>query len=115
MKPTLIELSEDAFDAIFPLIQNHLYSDATWCFDESGGCLFEPYGTQLEFVQRQHPRAVWTLVDGDDGNQHLLSGAHLVNRVGYLVSTVLLREGVEAEVCIYCHDQIGHGDEENRD
>ena len=112
MKSALIDLSEDAFDVIFPLIQNHLNPNATWCFDDSGGCLFEPYGTQLEFVQRQHPRAIWTLIDGDDGNQHLLSGAHLVNRVGYLVSTVLLPEGVEAEVCIDCQDLIGHCDEE---
>jgi hypothetical protein len=41
---------------------------------------------------------VWTLVDGDDGDQYLLSGFHFVNRIGYLVSTVAVPEGLDINV-----------------
>ncbi len=109
MASTFIELSEDAFDTLFPLVPNHINRYATWCFNGSGGCLFETYGFELDFVSRQEPRAVWTLIDGDSGEQYLVSGLHLVNRVGYLVSTVLLPEGVEAQVEL---KQIGGDHEE---
>ncbi len=108
MTSTFIELSEDAFDALFPLVPNHLNPNATWCLNGSGGCLFETYGPELDFVRRQDPRSVWTLIDGDDGGQFLTNGVHLVNRIGYLVSTALLPEGVEAQVAL---EQIGGDDE----
>ncbi len=50
--------------------------------------LFETYGDELEFIKRQDPRKVWTLVDGDDGELYIVSGLHLVNRIGYLLSTI---------------------------
>ncbi len=93
-----IELSEAEFDAQFPLLQNHLNPNATWCFDEDRGCLFETYGPEFEFVRHQNPQSVWTLVDGDHDTQYLLSGIHFVNRIGYLISTVSLPEGLEAQV-----------------
>lgn len=109
---TFIELSEDAFDALFPLVPNHLNANATWCLGGSGGCLFETFGEELEFVRAQDPRAVWTLIDGDHDGQYLVSGPHFVNRIGYLVSTVLLPEGVEAQVELEQPDRIG-GDNAN--
>lgn len=95
-----IELSEDAFHALFPLLPNHLNADAAWHIDGVGACLFDTHGLELEFVRRQHPRSVWTFVEGDDDRQFLASGFHLVNRVGYLLSTMLLPEGVAAQVWI---------------
>jgi hypothetical protein len=112
MTSTFIELSEDAFDALFPLIPNHLNPNATWCLKTTGGCLFETFGAEIDFVRKHNPRAVWTLIDGDNGMQNLISGVHLVNRVGYLVCTVLLPEGVEAQVPLDQPDRIG-GDHEN--
>jgi hypothetical protein len=97
MLTTSIELSEDAFDALFPLIPNHLDPAAGWALGEGRGCLFETYGDELEFVRRQNPRAIWTLLDGDDG-MCVTSGFHRVNRIGYLVSSVLVPEGVDIEV-----------------
>ncbi|MDT8376797.1 MAG: hypothetical protein RQ867_08730 [Mariprofundaceae bacterium] len=32
--------------------------------------------------------SLWTVVDGDDGDQWILAGVHTVNRVCYLVSEV---------------------------
>lgn len=108
MTTTFIELSEDAFDALFPLVLNHLNDSASWCIDDCGGCLFETYGLELDFVRQQDPRSVWTFIDGDDGGQYLVSGMHRVNRIGYLVSTVLLPHSVDAQVAL---EQIGGDDE----
>ncbi len=95
-----IELSEAAFDALFPLMTNHLNPYASWGFGEANGCLFETYGEELAFVRQQDPTTVWTVVDADDGDQYVVSGMHFVNRIGYLVSTVPLPSGVEAQVRI---------------
>jgi hypothetical protein len=100
MTDTIIELSEDAFDAQYTLRTNHLNPIAGWAYGEGAGCLFETYGEELAFVRRQDPRTVWTLIDGDDGDQYVLSGFHLVNRIGYLVSTVPIPEGAAIQVHI---------------
>lgn len=91
-----IELSEDAFDALFPLRANHLNPAASWAHGD--GCLFETYGDELAFVREQDPRTVWTFVDADDGSQCVVSGFHLVNRIGYLISAMPVPEGVE--ICV---------------
>lgn len=100
MTTTPIKMSEDEFDEQFPLFKNHLNPNAGWVYGDGPGCLFETYGEELEFVRRQDPGTVWTFVDGDDGDQYLLSGFHFVNRIGYLISTVALPEGVDVEVRI---------------
>jgi hypothetical protein len=99
MAHTLIELSEDEFAAHYTLRNNHLNPHAPWVLD-GGGCLFETHGEELEYVRRQAPRTVWTLVDGDDGNQCLLSGFRIVNRIGYLLSTFPVPEGADIQVRI---------------
>ena len=65
---------------------------------------FETYGEELEFVRAQDPRAIWTLVDGDDGNLYIVDGYHLVNRVNYFV-TNLPFEGEFLEVPYYIYDE----------
>jgi len=47
--------------------------------------LFETYGDELEFIKRQNPNNVWTLIDGDEGT-YVSSGFHLVNRISYIVT-----------------------------
>jgi hypothetical protein len=100
MNHTLIKMTEDEFDDRYPLVANHLNPNASWCFGDGPGCLFETYGEELEFVRQQDPCTVWTFVDGDDGDQYVLSGFHFVNRIGYLVSTVAVPEGTDIEVHI---------------
>ncbi len=100
MTSTFIELSEDAFDALFPLVRNHLNPTASWSVDESGGCLFETHGPELAFVRDQDPRKVWTFIDGDAGGLFVVSGFHFVNRIGYLVSTVRRPEGIDVQVSV---------------
>ncbi len=100
MKNELIELTEDEFDKRYPLRTNHLNPHATWAFGDAGGCLFETFGEELDFVRKQHPSTVWTLVDGEDGDMYVHSGMHFVNRIGYLVSLAAVPEGVDIQVHI---------------
>jgi hypothetical protein len=100
MTDTFTELTEDEFDALYPLIPNHLNPSAGWALGEGSGCLFETYGDELAFVRQQDPRTIWTLFDGEDGDLYLGSGYHLVNRIGYLMSTVPAPKGVTIQVHI---------------
>jgi len=99
MSDNFIELTEDEFDARYPLKPNHLNPSAGWALGNGRGCLFETHGEEFAFVKRQDPRMVWTLLDGDDGDMYLVNGLHLVNRVGYLLSTI----SVPANVTIQVH------------
>jgi hypothetical protein len=98
MPATIIELSEDAFAAQYPLRTNHLNPTACWAYSESAGCLFETFGEELAFVRDQDPRTVWTLIDGDDGDMYLVNGLHFVNRAGYLLSTIPAPDNVTIQV-----------------
>jgi hypothetical protein len=100
MTPTAIEMTEDEFDKQYPLVTNHLNPNATWGSGDGHGCLFETYGEELAFVRNQNPLTVWTWVDGDDGNQYVVSGYHFVNRIGYLISTNPFSEDAVIEVPI---------------
>jgi hypothetical protein len=107
MTTTCIELTEDEFDSQYPLVTNHLNPIASWAFNDERGCLFETYGEELAFVRRQDRRAIWTLVDGDDGGVYVLSGFHFANRIGYLVSTTPIPEGTDIQVRLPTNDANG--------
>lgn len=109
MTDTLIQLTEEEFDARFPLLENHLNPHASWGFGNGRGCLFETYGEEFEFVRRQDPATVWTIVDGDDGDWYVVDGLHFVNRVGYLISREPIPEGTMFEV----HIPLDHHDDED--
>lgn len=88
--PTCTVLTEEAFDAKFPLLRNHLDENASL-----DGCMFETYGDELAFVLQQNPNCIWTYRDDDNGRICFCSGYHLVNRIGYLISTVPVEPGCE--------------------
>ena len=101
MTTTYLKLTEAEFDDQYELVPNHLNPEASWQPAHGQGCLFETYGEELAFVRRQDPHTVWTLVDGaDDDATYLLSGFHLVNRIGYLISRSPVPEGTDIEVRI---------------
>jgi hypothetical protein len=104
MTKTIKTLSEDAFAALYPLIPNHLNPGAAWSPGEGPGCLFETFGDELDFVRRQDPHTVWTLLDGEDGDLYLRSGIHFVNRLGYLISTSPVPEDIDIQVRIPMDD-----------
>lgn len=110
MTSTMIELTEDEFDAAYPLVPNHINPTAGWSVDEGGGgCLFETYGDEFDFVRRFDPLRVWTLIDGDDGDLYVVSGLHRVNRVGYLLSRDQVPAGVFVQVRIPMSTDGGEG------
>ena len=105
MTTTDIEITEDEFDATYPLLPNHLNPNATWATEFGPGCLFETYGEELEFVRRQDPRTVWTLLGGDDGDLFIASGVRFVNRIGYFISTVPIPGDRFIQVRIPAHSE----------
>lgn len=94
MSITLVEISEEEFHNQYPLLRNHLNPE------DGPGCYFETYGVELEFVHAQDPRTVWTFIEGDNGTLYYVSGYHVVNRIGYLISTNPVPEGTDIEVRI---------------
>jgi len=46
----------------------------------------ETFGKDLELVRSLPVESVWTVVDGDDADQWILTGTHTVNRICYLVT-----------------------------
>ena len=55
-------------------------------YDIWGGHGLETYGGDLEIVHRQYPAFMWTVVDGDAGDQWITTGFHYVNRVCHLIT-----------------------------
>ena len=77
---------QEWFDTYKPL-PNHIDPNASFN-DGDNGYMFETYGEELDFVKAQEPNRIWTYFDGDDGGTYICDGYHLVNRIGYFVTTV---------------------------
>ncbi len=88
-----VRLSEEDFDKKFTTIKNHFDQNASW-----NGEAFETYGQELDFVRKQNPDQIWTMVDGSDDTCFLLSGYHLVNRLYHLLTKESVPENIEYEV-----------------
>jgi hypothetical protein len=86
----LVELTEEQWFDIFKPIPNHLDENASFN-DGEHGYMFETYGDEVEFV-RDHaflfPNTIWTYRDGDDGSTYISEGMHMINRIGYFITTL---------------------------
>jgi hypothetical protein len=51
-----------------------------------GGCMYETFGEELEYVRKQPTNRIWTIVDTDGDDLIILAGFHIVNRLGYLIT-----------------------------
>lgn len=54
-----------------------------------GGIMYETYGDEYDYVReiaQKHPKRVWTLVDGDNGELVIIAGWHYVNRMNYVIT-----------------------------
>jgi hypothetical protein len=47
--------------------------------------MFETYGDDIKFLEKQDPNTIWTLIDEEE-NMHIVSGIRFVNRLGYYVT-----------------------------
>lgn len=101
----LIRLTEEQFDEQFELIQNHIVGNAP--FD---GCMFETFGDEIEFVvEMAKVNRVITIIESDceddinDSGEisacmYYASGYHMVNRIGYLITTEPITEEFEVKL-----------------
>ena len=75
-------LHEDAFYEYFKPYRHPLASHDIW-----GGHGLETFGDDLCLVRSLDENYVWTVVDGDDGDdQWITPGIRFVNRICYLVT-----------------------------
>jgi hypothetical protein len=65
-------------------IPNPIDKNGTYCGVDSINYSFETYGEEKEFVAKQDPKFIWTLVEGDK-HMWIQNGAWLVNRLCYFV------------------------------
>ena len=79
----MLTLHEDAFYEFFRPCRHPQAGYDIW-----GGIGLETFGADLELVKSLPVTNVWTVVDGDDGDQWILTGVHSVNRICYLVTEV---------------------------
>lgn len=79
-----ITCEEDIFIERFRPIVNHIDPNASFDFGY-GGCMFETYGEEFEYVRLQNSDCIWTLIE-EDGVLFVGSGLRFVNRLGYFVS-----------------------------
>lgn len=89
------ELTEDEFWEQYKPVQNHLVGDCS--FD---GCMFETYGEEVQYVlSKIDEQIVWTILDGsEDDNLYIVSGYHLVNRLGYLITEKPYTKEIEIKI-----------------
>jgi len=87
MPRPLIQLTEEQWFDTFKPIPNHLDKNASFN-DGDHGYMFETYGDELEFVKAQESNRIWTYSDGDDGGAYIHDGYHVVNRIGYFITTL---------------------------
>lgn len=72
------------------------------------GTMYETYGADLDEVIKwadgamgtSYRRKVWTIVENDDGDLVIVDGYHRVNRIGYLLTTVASKAGVQYVVSL---------------
>lgn len=72
-------------------VNNHLDDNASWQGEDGAGIMFETFGEELDYVlsiAKSDPECVWTYVDGDEDETLIISGYHLVNRIGYFITAV---------------------------
>jgi hypothetical protein len=98
------ELTEEQFDEQYELVTNHIDDNAS--FD---GNMFETFDEELTFVrQMAEQNRVITIIEGDEDfenefgeptlNMFYVSGMHLVNRIGYLVTKEPITEEFEVKL-----------------
>jgi hypothetical protein len=74
--------SFENWEAAYKPVRNPLNPDGA-----HNGYMFETYGEEFEKARNTSIENIWTLVE-DDGMEAILSGFHLVNRIGYFITEV---------------------------
>lgn len=99
-----IELSYDEWESTYKPRKNPVDPDASY-----DGCMFETYGSELEFIRTINPNHVWTLGDGDDGGMYIWNGYSIINRIGYFITAIPFEDDTTIQVLVshnwyYCEN-----------
>ena len=49
------------------------------------GTMYETYGEEIEFINIQEPKMIWTIISEED-ELFIIAGLHIVNRIGYIIT-----------------------------
>lgn len=98
----LIEITEEDWFDTFNPIPNHIDENASFN-DGEHGYMFETYGEELEFVKAQEPNRIWTYGEGDNGT-YIWNGWHVVNRLGYFITTLPFDDKQDYQITISSED-----------
>jgi hypothetical protein len=79
----VVDIDDDMWFELFKPIKNPFDWNGSW-----DGHMFETFGVELEFVIHTPTTQVWTYIGADNGTTYLVSGFHLVNRIGYFICEV---------------------------
>ena len=74
------ELTEDQFDDMFTLVDNHMDANAPF-----GGKMYETYSPEVDYVISMIDSGRIVTILDCDGDLYYASGYHHVNRLGYLI------------------------------
>lgn len=101
----MLKLTEEQFDEQFELVDNHIDTNAS--FD---GKMFETFGEEIDFVlEMAKQNRVITIVESDSEEEvndsdeisacmYYVSGYHMVNRIGYLITSEPITEEFEVKL-----------------
>lgn len=98
----LIEITEEDWFNTFKPIPNHIDHNASFN-DGNHGYMFETYGEELDFVKKQNPNTIWTYAEGDNGT-YISNGWHVVNRLGYFITTLPFDDTKDYQIQISSED-----------
>mgnify|MGYP001166181817 CR=1 len=98
------QITEEQFYNQYELIENHIDDNSSF-----NGNMFETFGDELTFVKNMSKEnRVITIIEGDEDfenefgeptlNMFYVSGMHLVNRIGYLVTKEPITEEFEVKL-----------------
>jgi hypothetical protein len=78
----------DFYDKYHPefnqiLLKTSIYKPEDMC--AFGGCMYETFDEEFDYVKNQPKENVWTIIDEED-ELYIVSGLHIINRVGYLIT-----------------------------
>ncbi len=113
----MLKLTEEEFDEKYELQVNHIVraNQPVEVADEDicsfNGCMYETYGEELQYVLDTPVNRIITIIEGEDDtcsgeceacecspSMFYVSGYHIVNRVGYLITKEPITEEFEVKL-----------------
>lgn len=101
-----IEMTPSEWEAKFKPITNHITPNSF--------TMFETYGDDLDFVNKQDNHYIWTSADGDYCT-YISNGYHYVNRIAYYITEVPWEDDKEYQIITSTEEQCECYDEDRED